>query len=98
MDRKGKQQQQRAIDEDFLCGRLKGLFGARAISPFLVQPLTCDSLLPTGLVIFGDESNGRRPKNDEIRPKTGSGYMAQLVELAFPIPEVRGSNPVICKN
>ena len=29
---------------------------------------------------------------------TGSGCVAQLVERLLPIPEVRGSNPVIGKN
>ena len=28
----------------------------------------------------------------------GSGCVAQLVERSFPIPEVRGSNPVFGKN
>jgi hypothetical protein len=51
----------------FLCGRLKGLLSVRAISPFLVQPLTSDSWFPRGLVTSRDknEKNDVSSKNKE---------------------------------
>ena len=38
-------------------------------------------------------------ERDDVRTREmGSGCVAQLVERSLPIPEVRGSNPVIGKN
>ena len=37
-------------------------------------------------------------KSCEVRIQLRIGCMAQLVERLLPIPEVRGSNPVIGKN
>ena len=38
------------------------------------------------------------PCNRNLTNYVQEGVVAQLVERSLPIPEVRGSNPVICKN
>ena len=50
------------------------------------------------LKAIDDPSLPHFPLRNIKQSSKGSGCVAQLVEQSLPIPEVRGSNPVISKN
>ena len=68
-----------------------------------VQELLCKGIVQMGArIVKGDVENTRRWRKNHCtaglqcnKDGSGSGCVAQLVEQLLPIPEVRGSNPVI---